>query len=169
MGCGSERNNQQPLCPLPLGPWRQVANCVSTKSHPCPSAPCLVQAPRPPLPYADTTEDGGTKRHKVVETMRSSARRKVNLSDGQQELPLPPLPLHQAVELHFHIPGHKLQTPVFNFHREHRFHFQAAKLPRSWPLLCQKRTVADWHIELLIICCMRYRCCINEQYSITVS
>lgn len=90
MGCGSERNNQQPLCLLPLGPWRQVANCVSTKSHPCPSAPCLVQAPRPPLPYADTTEDGGTKRHKVVETTRSSARRKVNLSDGQQELPLPP-------------------------------------------------------------------------------
>lgn len=31
-----------------------------------------------------------------------------------------------------------------------------------------KCTVADWHIELLIRCYMRYRCCINERRSITV-
>lgn len=90
----------------------------------------------------------------------------INLPDGQQELPFFPPPPGNGV--HFHIPVHKLQTPVFNFHQERRFHFQAAKLPCSWPLLCQKRTVADWQIELLIICCMCYRCCINEQYSITV-
>lgn len=30
-------------------------------------------------------------------------------------------------------------------------------------------TVADWHIELLIICYMCYRCCINEQCSFTIS
>lgn len=35
--------------------------------------------------------------------------------------------------------------------------------------LCQKCTVADWHTGLLIICCMCYRCYLNEWCSITVS
>lgn len=34
--------------------------------------------------------------------------------------------------------------------------------------LCQKCTVADWHVGLLIICSMCYRCCTSERCSITV-